>query len=97
MTGPWRCSTYCLTEDGEKLQAALLGVRVGVLAHTYRFGKVRSRYAHEVIMAHGGDIGAAAAASDEEVAARVAEYEREQGCDPRDWHAIGREERAHDK
>jgi hypothetical protein len=39
------------------------------------------------------DLGAAANDTDEEVAATVAAWERAHGLEPRDWYAIGREER----
>ena len=62
--------------------------------HSCRFREVSSLYPHLVAMAYDLDIAAADAASDEEVAARVAAYERAQGWEPRDWQAIGRDERA---
>jgi hypothetical protein len=42
--------------------------------------------------AYGGDIEQVARDTDEQVAARVAEWERAQGMEPRDWVAWGRRE-----
>jgi hypothetical protein len=61
--------------------------------HSNRFRHVSNRYPYMVAMAYDRDLAAAAADSDEEVAARVAAYERAQGLKPRDWYAIGAEER----
>ena len=58
-------------------------------AHSTRFRKVSSKYPHAVARAYGGDLDAAAAATDEQVAARVADWERAQGLDPQEWAAIG--------
>ncbi len=60
--------------------------------HSNRFRHVSNRYPYMVAMAYDRDLAAAAADSDEEVAARVAAYERAQGLKPRDWYAIGAEE-----
>jgi hypothetical protein len=62
-------------------------------SHSRRFRRVSTRYPRHVADAYGGDLAAAAAASEEEVAARVAEWEREHGIEPRDWYAIGQNER----
>jgi hypothetical protein len=69
--------------------------RFGDLAidHSIRFRKVNTRYPNIVAMAYGRDLEAAAAASDEEVAATVAAWERAQGLEPRDWQAVGADER----
>lgn len=61
--------------------------------HTNRFRRVSTRYPRRVSEAYGFDQALAMADSDEEVAATVAEWERQQGLTPRDWQAIGREER----
>jgi hypothetical protein len=61
--------------------------------HSNRFRRVSTRYPHTVALAYERDIEQAAQDSDEQVAARVAEWERAQGQEPRDWAAIGREER----
>jgi hypothetical protein len=66
------------------------------LAHSRRFRQVSTLYPRCVAEAYDGDIAAAAADSDEQVAARVAEWERAQGLEPRDWYAVGREERDYD-
>jgi hypothetical protein len=56
--------------------------------------KVSTRYRRRVAEAYGRNLAAAAAAdSDQQVAATVAVWEREHGLEPRDWHAIGRKER----
>ena len=60
--------------------------------HTERFRKVANRYARRVWEAYEGDVDAAMGDSDEQVAATVAAWEREQGLPVRDWYAIGREE-----
>ncbi len=62
--------------------------------HSLRFRRVSNRYPRRVAEAYNGDVAAAAASTDEEVARRVAEWERAQGLEPPDWYAIGREERA---
>jgi hypothetical protein len=61
--------------------------------HSLRFRKVSTLYPRCVAEAYGDDIERAAQDTDEQVAARVAEWERAQGMEPRDWAAIGREER----
>lgn len=62
------------------------------LRHAERFRRVSDRYPRRVSEAYGGDLQRAMADSDEEVAAKVAEWERAQGLEPRDWRAIGRAE-----
>ena len=57
-----------------------------------RFRRVSSLYPNLVTQAYGGDQRRAMADSDEQVAARVAAWEREQGHEPRDWAAWGDEE-----
>jgi hypothetical protein len=61
--------------------------------HSLRFRQLSNRYPLRVSEAYGGDIEQAAKDTDEQVAARVAGWERAQGLEPRDWAAIGREER----
>ena len=80
--------------NDEHLELEELAHRYGIdpVAHSVRFRKVANRYPRRVAEAYDGDIAAAAAASDEEVAARVAAWERSQGLDPRDWRRLGAEE-----
>lgn len=61
--------------------------------HSDRFRRVSTLYPGMVANAYDGDIGRAAYATDEEVREAVATYERSQGRRPRDWYAIGRDER----
>jgi hypothetical protein len=63
------------------------------LRHSERFRKVSNRYPRRVAEAYGGDLERAAAASDEEVAATVAAWEKAQGLRVRDWRMIGEIER----
>lgn len=67
----------------------------GVVAvmHSERFRKVANRYPRRIAEAYGGGIAGAALASDDEVAATVAEWERQHGLRPRDWPVIGAAER----
>jgi hypothetical protein len=67
------------------------------LDHSMRFRKVSTRYPRRVAEAYGGDLDKAFAESDEVVAATVAAWERSEGLEPRDWRAIGAEERAMDR
>jgi hypothetical protein len=62
------------------------------IAHSNRFRRVSNRYPHMVALAYDLDIVAAARDTDEQVAERVAAYERAQGWTPRNWKAIGRSE-----
>jgi hypothetical protein len=65
------------------------------IAHSLRFRAVSTRYPSRVSEAyrgHGG-IQRAAKESDEQVATRVAAWERAQGNPQRNWLAIGHEER----
>ena len=62
------------------------------LSHSKRFRKVSNRYPHRVAEAYGGDIAAAAGATDDEVAERVRRWELERGLEPRDWTVMGRRE-----
>lgn len=62
-------------------------------AHSRRWRWVSNRYPHMVAMAYDGDIASALSDDDDVVAARVALYELRCGHQPRDWHAIGAEER----
>ena len=64
--------------------------------HLRRFRRVSNRYPRTVAEAYGGDIAAADADSDEEVADRVREWELSEGIEPRDWYAIGREDEGRD-
>jgi hypothetical protein len=67
------------------------------VAYSTRFRKVSTRYPRRVAEAYDGDIERALADDDETVAAAVADWERRQGIEPRDWPAIGAEERADDE
>lgn len=78
--------------DPEAL-ARKLGVPVEGVRHSLRFRQVSTLYPHLVALAYDRDLARAAADSDEQIAARVAAWEREQGVEPRDWRAIGAEER----
>jgi hypothetical protein len=73
-----------------------LARRYGVdqVAHSVRFRKIANRYPRVVAAAYGGDVAAALADSDDEVAARVATWERDHGLERRDWRRIGAEERS---
>jgi len=61
-----------------------------------RFRKVSNRYPLRVAEAYKGDLSRALSASNEEVAATVAAWERRQGLDVRDWTAMGKQERDED-
>ena len=63
------------------------------VAHGIRFRRVATRYPRAVAEAYSGDIARAAADTDAQVAAIVAEWERGHGLEPCDWRAIGRSER----
>jgi hypothetical protein len=63
------------------------------IAHSNRFRRVSNRYPRRVNEAYGFDAARAMSETDEQVAATVATWERAQGLEPRDWHAIGAEER----
>ena len=60
--------------------------------HTRRFRAVSDRYPRRVAQAYGGDLAAAARATDTEVARRVREFEVSEGFEPTDWEAISRVE-----
>jgi len=62
-------------------------------AHLHRFGQVSAKYPHIVAQAYGGDLAAAHAATDQQVADRVRAWEVAQGREPSDWVAIGAAER----
>jgi hypothetical protein len=64
--------------------------------HGDRFRHVSNRFPTMVAVAYEQDMETASRASDEQVAQRVAQFEREQGWDPADWVAIGHQER-HDE
>jgi hypothetical protein len=57
-----------------------------------RFRQVSNRYPLQVTYAYDGDAARALADDPNTVAARVADWERAQGLEPRDWPAIGRAE-----
>lgn len=63
------------------------------LRHSIRFRTVSTRYPRRVAEAYDRDIDRAAADTDEQVAQTVAAWERANGVEPRDWHAIGAAER----
>ena len=63
------------------------------IQHSTRFRVVSTLYPLRVTEAYRGDLAAAAGASDDEVAVKVAEWERSEGLEPKDWQAIGRVER----
>jgi hypothetical protein len=66
----------------------------GIVArHIRRFGRVSTRYPLRVIEAYDVDLRRAQADTDEQVAARVAMWERAHGLQSRDWQAIGLYER----
>ena len=65
--------------------------------HSLRFRRVSNRYPNMVAQAYDRDLAAAAAASDEEVAARVRAWEVANGWPVRDWVAIGAAERDDDR
>lgn len=73
-----------------ELEAVFGGTAVG---HSERFRRVSNGYPNAVALAYGRDLERAAGDSDERVAATVAAWEREQGLEPRDWQAIGADER----
>jgi hypothetical protein len=59
------------------------------LATSQRFRGVSTAYAKRVAEAYGGDLLAAAAALDAEVAEEVATWETENGLPVTDWAAVG--------
>jgi hypothetical protein len=61
--------------------------------HSERFRKVSTRYPRRVSQAYEGDLSRALADTDQQVAATVRAWERSQGLEPRNWIAIGIEER----
>ena len=69
------------------------GIGPGARAHSERFRRVSTRYPRRVAEAYGLDLARAMAASDEEVAATVAAWERDNGLPVTDWPAIGQYER----
>ena len=81
-------------KEVERYRQESLGTRspTGREMHSLRFRHVSNRYPRRVAEAYDRDFAAAAAATDGEVAARVAEWERAQGLEPLDWNAIGRAE-----
>jgi hypothetical protein len=81
-------------QDFDRYRRWLIEVAV---PHAERFRKVSTRYPRRVTEAYDGDLERAMRDSDGEVAATVAAWEREQGIEPRDWHAIGAIERTDDE
>jgi len=75
----------------EELRAA--GQPDEAIAHSQRFRRVSRGYARRVAEAYAGNLGAAMEDSDEQVAAVVKAWEQHEGLAPRDWVAIGAEER----
>jgi hypothetical protein len=63
------------------------------VAHSERFRRISNRYPRRVSDAYGGDLARAMADSDKQVAGTVAAWETSQGLEPRDWIAIGIDER----
>jgi hypothetical protein len=59
------------------------------VAHSERFREVSNRYPRLVAEAYSGDLRRAAAATDAEVSATVAEWARANGLPVRDWSVIG--------
>ncbi len=83
-----------MNEPAQLTKAELEAVHsAAAVAHSERFRRVSNRYPHTVAMAYDRDIERAALDSDEQVAATVADWERRHGREPRDWAAIGAEER----
>jgi hypothetical protein len=78
----------------EEAAAAAKLAHEKAVRHSERFRQVSNRYPLRVTEAYDGDFDQAAADSDEQVAEKVAEWERAHGLEPRDWPAIGAEERA---
>lgn len=75
----------------------LLGVDGGPVTadqHSHRFRRVSNRYPRMVADAYAGDLVAAMADTDAEVAARVADWERSQGLPVVDWVMVGQAERS---
>ncbi len=63
------------------------------VAYSERFRKVSNRYPRRVSDAYGGDLARAMAENDKQVAGTVAAWETSHGLEPRDWTAIGIDER----
>lgn len=78
----------------DELDARLKGNDPLMNDHSARFRQVSTLYPRRVAEAYGGDIAAAAQDGDVTVAQRVRNWEIDQGIEPMDWIAIGREERA---
>jgi len=62
------------------------------LAHSIRFRPVTNRYPRRVAEAYKRDLAAAMRDTDEQVAAKVAAWERQHGLEVQDWQAISRSE-----
>ena len=65
----------------------------GLRNHSGRFRQVSNRYPRRVAEAYGGDLGRAMAASDKQVAAKVAAWERRHRLPVVNWPALGAAER----
>jgi hypothetical protein len=65
--------------------------------HSERFRRVSNLYPRRVAEAYDLDLARAAADTDEQVAAKVAAWERARGLEPRDWVAIGAAERGEER
>jgi hypothetical protein len=63
------------------------------MAQARRCRSVANDYPRVVAHAYNGQPERVAKDTDEEVAANVAEWERSTGIEPRDWIAIGQQER----
>jgi hypothetical protein len=75
----------------ERGEVTTLMMRQRQREHSERFRKLGGMaYPRRVAEAYGRDLARAAAATDEQVAATVAAWERSQGLAVRDWAAVGR-------
>ena len=84
-----------MTDDERHMTDDELADMAGLapVLHSRRFRKVANGYPRRVAAAYGGDITQAALESDEQVAGRVAEWERANGLEVQGWAVIGRVER----
>lgn len=89
----WTTKRQALAEWQAKRAETDVEREAVAIRHSERFRKVSTRYARRVSEGYDGDLERAAADTDEQVATTVAAWEREHGLDPRDWAAIGAEER----
>ena len=67
------------------------GLAPAALAHSQRFGQMASGYPHAVALAYG-DLAHAMPDDPDTVAAKVSDWRRSHGEEPRDWSAVGRDE-----